>query len=69
MSNFILRLYVAAQNHKAAAREDGFVTAEHLALAVVGIVLVGAAYAAFRGQIETFIQGLFNNDRLNNGQL
>ena len=68
MPQFFLRLYVAAQTRRSAVREEGFVTAEHLAIAVVGVVLVGVAYVAFRSQITDFIDGIFSSDRLE-GQL
>jgi hypothetical protein len=61
MQHFFLRLYVAAQNRKLAAREEGFVTAEHLAIAVVGVVIVFGVAALFRSQLEGAIGGLFSN--------
>lgn len=61
MQHFFLRLYVGAQNRKLAAREEGFVTAEHLAIAVVGVVIVFGVAALFRTQLEGAISGLFDN--------
>ena len=49
MNNFFLRLYVATKVRMSERPESGFVTAEHLALAVAGVIIVGAAVALFIG--------------------
>lgn len=59
MQNFFLRLYVATKVHMTERREDGFVTAEHLAIAVLGVILVAGAYTLFKGQINTYIANIF----------
>ena len=51
MNNFFLRLYVATKVRMTERPESGFVTAEHLAIAVAGIVLVGVVYGIFQGAI------------------
>jgi len=59
MNNFFLRLYVATKVHMTTRPEDGFVTAEHLALAVVGVVIVAAVGTVFRDQLESAITRVF----------
>jgi predicted Co/Zn/Cd cation transporter (cation efflux family) len=61
MNNFFLRLYVATKVHMTTRPEDGFVTAEHLALAVAGVVIVGVVTVAFKEQVRNLVDGLIKD--------
>lgn len=61
MHNLFLRLYVATRTRIAERPQDGFVTAEHLALAVAGVVLVGVAAIAFKSQLSGVVNSLVGN--------
>ncbi|MFZ4514920.1 MAG: hypothetical protein ACOYN3_01240 [Acidimicrobiia bacterium] len=61
MHNLFLRLYVASKVRMTDRPESGFVTAEHLAIAVAGVVIVGAVAVLFKSQLSSVILGLITD--------
>lgn len=66
----MLKLYVECVNRLSSSaqtlkdrrgQESGFISAEAIAIAVAGVLIVGGVYVAFRTQLNTAITNLFTD--------